>query len=100
MQAEDEPFSMFCPSCRSFIARPYIGVITKVDSPHANVPMVRQWLKDAGCERIFEVNNTTREGITELLDYLEGDLPKLTIEEAIKKQRMGINEWEPFPEEM
>ena len=99
VQAADEPFSLFCPSSRSFIARPYIGVITKVDSPYANIPMVRQWLEDAGCERIFEVNNTTREGIAELLEYLEGDFPKLTIEEAIQKQRMGLNEWEPYPDE-
>ncbi len=100
VQAADEPFSLFCPSSRSFIARPYIGVITKVDSPYANIPMVRQWLQDAGCERIFEVNNATREGIAELLEYLEGDFPRITMEEAIRKQRMGLNEWEPFPEEM
>ena len=100
VQAADEPFSLFCPSSRSFIARPYIGVITKVDSPYANIPMVRQWLQDAGCERIFEVNNTTREGIAELLEYLEGDFPRITMEEAIRKQRMGLNEWEPFPEEL
>lgn len=100
VQAADEPFSLFCPSSRSFIARPYIGVITKVDSPYANIPMVRQWLQDAGCERIFEVNNTTREGIAELLEYLEGDFPRITMEEAIRKQRMGLNEWEPFPEKL
>lgn len=99
VQAADEPFSLFCPSSRSFIARPYIGVITKIDSPYANIPMVRQWLEDAGCERIFEVNNTTREGIAELLEYLDDDHPKLTIEEAIAKQRMGLNEWEPYPKE-
>ena len=55
----------------SFILRPLIGIITKIDSPYANVPMVRQWMINAGCERIFLVNNVTGEGIDELKEYLE-----------------------------
>ena len=77
VQAADEPYNLFGPGGRAFILRPYIGIITKVDSPHANVPMVRQWMVNAGCERIFEVNNVTREGLDELIAYLEEDLPKL-----------------------
>ena len=76
----------------------YIGIITKVDSPHANVPMVRQWMVNAGCERIFEVNNVTREGLDELIAYLEEDLPKLSMEEAKFKQSLGLNEWDPLPD--
>ena len=57
VQAADEPFNLFGPGGRSFIQRPLIGIITKVDSPYANIPMVRQWMENAGCERIFEVNN-------------------------------------------
>ena len=71
VQAADEPFSLFGPGGRSFILRPLIGIITKIDSPYANVPMVTQWLQNAGCERIFLVNNVTREGIDELIVYLE-----------------------------
>ena len=97
VQAADEPFSLFSPSSRTFIARPFIGIITKIDSPYSNVPMVRQWMMDAGCERIFVVNNVTREGIAELLEYLEEDLPELSLEEAIAKQRLGLNEWDPMP---
>lgn len=99
VQAADEPFNLFSPSLRSFIFRPLIGIITKIDSPHANIPMVRQWLANAGCERIFLINNVTREGISELMDYLEEDLPYLTLEEAKCKQRLGLNEWEPLPKE-
>ena len=40
--------------------------------------MVRQWLVNAGCERIFMVNNVTREGIDELIEYLSEDTPTLT----------------------
>ena len=61
--------------------------------------MVRQWLENAGCERVFLVNNVTREGIDELLDYLSQDTPKLTMEEARYRQSLGLNEWDPIPAE-
>ena len=48
-----EPFSLFGYGSNAFILRPLIGIITKIDSPYANVPMVRQWMLNAGCERIF-----------------------------------------------
>lgn len=94
VQAADEPFNLFGEGLHSFIQRPLIGVITKIDSPHANIPMVRQWMVNAGCERIFLVNNTTGEGVSELLEYLEEDLPPLTIQEAKKKQDLGLNPWD------
>ena len=98
VQAADEPFSLFGPSAHCFIQRPMIGIITKIDSGFSNVPMVRQWLINAGCERIFMVNNVTREGIGELLEYLQDDLPPLTVEQAKFKQNIGINEWDELPE--
>lgn len=100
VQAADEPFNLFSASLRSFILRPLIGIITKIDSPYANIPMVRQWLVNAGCERIFLINNVTREGIDELLEYLEGDLPRLTMEQARFRQGLGLGEWDPLPEGM
>ncbi|EEC90163.1 hypothetical protein EUBIFOR_01286 [Holdemanella biformis DSM 3989] len=60
--------------------------------------MVIQWMENMGCERIFMVNNKTREGISELMDYLQNDLPKLTLEQAKFKQSIGLNEWDPMPE--
>lgn len=98
VQAADEPYNLFGPGGRAFILRPYIGIITKVDSPYANVPMVRLWMENAGCERIFEVNNVTREGVDELMEYLREDLPRLSLEEARKKQELGLNDWDPWPE--
>lgn len=98
VQAADEPFSLFGASVRCFIQRPVIGIITKIDSQYANVPMVRQWMNEVGCERIFLINNKNREGIDELMEYLEEDLTPLTLEQAMFKQRLGINEWEPLPE--
>ena len=98
VQAANEPFNLFSDGSRNFLLRPLIGIITKVDSPHANLPMVRQWMENMGCERIFEVNNVTREGIDELMEYLKDDLPKLTLEQAKFKQSLGLNEWQPLPE--
>ena len=100
VQAADEPFNLFSPSVRSFILRPVIGIITKTDSPYANIPMVRLWLENAGCDRIFLVNNVTREGIRELMEYLEEDLPRISVEEAKYKQDLGYNEWDELPEEL
>lgn len=97
VQAADEPFNLFGPGGRSFILRPLIGIITKIDSPYANVPMVRQWLINAGCERIFLINNVTREGIDELMEYLKDDPEPLTLEEAKYRQSIGLNEWDPLP---
>lgn len=98
VQAADEPYNLFSPSLRSFILRPLIGIITKTDSPYANVPMVKQWLMNAGCDRIFLVNNVTREGISELLEYLAEDPEKITMEQARFKQSIGLNDWDPLPE--
>ena len=43
------------------------------------------------------INNATREGVDELLEYLEDDFPKLTLEQAKFKQDLGLNTWDPLP---
>ena len=65
-----EPYSLFGPNLTCMANREVIGIITKIDHPDANIPMVRQWLEDAGCEKIFPVSSITREGIDELIEYL------------------------------
>lgn len=97
VQAADEPYNLFSPCLRSFILRPLIGIITKTDSPYANIPMVEQWMVNAGCIRIFHVNNVNREGIEELMEYLEDDPEQLSLEQAMQKQNLGLNEWDPLP---
>ena len=51
--------------------------------------MVRQWLVNAGCDRIFLINNVTREGIDELMEYLGEDLPRMTLAEANRLTVVG-----------
>ena len=98
--AADEPFSVFEPNCQAFTDRPLIGIITKIDSPFANVPMVTQWLVNSGCERVFAVNNKTREGIDELREYLMETPVWLSLEEAKMRQRDGLPAWDAeSPEE-
>ncbi|MDD4526197.1 MAG: EutP/PduV family microcompartment system protein [Lachnospiraceae bacterium] len=94
VQSADEPYSLFSPALQSFILRPLIGIITKTDSPYANVEMVRQWLVNAGCSKIFVVNNVTREGTKELMEYLSDDCHKITLEQAMERQSLGVSEWE------
>ena len=94
VQAADEPFNLFGACLHTFIQRPLIGIITKTDSPFANVPMIRQWMADAGCDRIFLINNKTREGIDELMAYLKEDPRPLSLSEAIERQKQGACEWD------
>lgn len=92
--AANEPFSVFEPNNNCFLNRPLIGIITKIDLPDANVPMVRQWMINSGCERIFCVSNVTRQGIDELKEYLSIETPKLSLAEAIEKQSRGLKDWD------
>lgn len=97
VQAADEPYNLFSPCLRSFILRPLIGIITKTDSPYANIPMVEQWMVNAGCLRIFHVNNVSGEGVEELMEFLKEDPEKITLDQARYKQSLGLNEWDPLP---
>lgn len=95
--AANEPFTVFAPNSDAFLNRPLIGIITKINAPNANIPMVRQWLQSCCCERIFLVDNATGEGIPELRAYLEEDVPTISLEEAKRRQRLGLHDWEPLP---
>ena len=94
VQSADEPSNLFGACLHTFISRPLIGIITKKDSPLANVPMIRLWMENAGCDRIFEVDNLTGEGLSELSDYLREEPEKISLDEAKRRQRLGLNEWE------
>ena len=71
-----EPYSLYSPAITPLANRDVIGIVTKIDSPHANVERAREWLKLAGCKTIFNVSSKTGEGIWEILEYLreEGDV--------------------------
>lgn len=89
----NEPFNLFPPGVASACNRPMIGIITKIDSQGARVAMVRQWLEEAGCERVFPVSSITGEGIEELKEYLNEQTRSLTLEEIMQAQEEGGKEW-------
>ncbi len=97
LMAADEPFSVFEADCQCYTNRPLIGIITRINSPFANVPMVRNWMMISGCERIFEVDSVTREGLDELIAYLDEEIPHQTWRQAQAKQALGLAEWQEFP---
>ncbi len=68
-----EPYSLYSPAITPLANRPVIGIITKVDSPYANVARAKAWLELAGCEEIFEVSSITGEGVWQILEYLRED---------------------------
>ena len=87
--AANEPYNVFCPGEIGCTTRPMIGIITKIDLPNANIPMVTQWLKEAGCQKIFAVSSETGEGIDELREYLMQMPVQRTLEEAKEDQANG-----------
>ena len=87
--AANEPFNIFSPGEIGFTTRPMVGIITKIDLPNTNIPMVTQWLKEAGCERVFPVSNVTGEGIAELREYLMQIPARRTLEQAKEEQQTG-----------
>ena len=68
-----EPYSLYSPSITPLANRDVIGIITKIDSGVANVKMAENWLKLAGCTKIFKVSSVTGEGISDILEYLRED---------------------------
>ncbi len=89
----DEPYNLFDPAIGGVVNRPMIGIITKIDAPNANVPMVWQWLAEAGCERIFTVDSVTGAGVDELRNYLLEPKKKLSMDDVMRNQAKGLKDW-------
>ena len=66
----DDSYSIFGPNITCMVNREVIGIITGIDKPRANVAKAENWLRLAGCKKIFLVSSYTGEGINDILDYL------------------------------
>ena len=64
----DDDYSLFPPACASMINRDVIGIVTKTTKESADKAV--NWLKLAGCERIFLIDSHTGEGVETLKAYL------------------------------
>ena len=69
----NEPYSIYSPCITSLVNREVVGIITGIDKPDARPDLVENWLRLAGCKKIFRVSSYTGEGIDEILDYLKDD---------------------------
>ena len=72
----NEPYSIFSPCLTSMVNREAIGIITGIDKPDAKVETVANWLRLAGCKKIFPVSSITGEGVDELIEFLKDDKDK------------------------
>ncbi len=66
-----EEYSLFPPNIAPLATRPVIGIVTKADSPFANVPRAESWLRLCGCETVFVTSSVTRDGLEKVIEYLE-----------------------------
>lgn len=48
-----EPYSLYPPAVHGPCNREVIGIVTKIDHRLANVKQAEEWLKLAGCQKIF-----------------------------------------------
>lgn len=66
--AADDWFSVYSPNMAGMVNRDVVGVVTKIDL--ADPRKAEEWLKLAGCHKIFKVNSITKEGVREIEEYL------------------------------
>ena len=64
----DDDYSLFPPACASMINRDVIGIVTKTTKK--NSEKAENWLRLAGCERIFLIDSHTGDGVETLKAYL------------------------------
>ena len=66
-----EPFSLYPPNVTAAANREVIGIVTQIDRKGANVDRAVQWLKLAGCKKIFRVSAQKNIGVEEIIDYVK-----------------------------
>lgn len=72
-----EPYSLYSPCITPLANRDVIGIVTKIDHKDANTKRAEEWLRLAGCKKVFHVSSYTGEGIWQIIDYLKEPGDKL-----------------------
>lgn len=64
---------VFAPGFAGMFGKPAVGIVTKTDlAPDRKaLENAKEKLELAGCETVFYISNTTREGIGEIKSYME-----------------------------
>lgn len=65
-----EEYSLFPPCITCMCNRDVIGIVTQIDRADARPERAAEWLKLAGCKKIFFVSPVTGEGIDDIFSYL------------------------------
>ena len=66
--AADDDYSLFPPCCTSMVNREVIGIVTKIDK--CSPERAENWLRLAGCKKVFFIDSHTGVGVEELKSYL------------------------------
>ena len=66
--AADDDYSLFPPCCTSMVNREVIGIVTKIDKYPPK--RAENWLRLAGCKKVFHIDSHTGKGVDELKAYL------------------------------
>lgn len=71
-----EPYFLYPPNVTACVNREVIGIVTQIDRPEGNPTQAEDWLRLAGCEKVFHVSSYTGEGVWKIFNYLreEGDI--------------------------
>ena len=75
--------------------REVVGIVTKCDHWAGNPEQAAEWLRLAGCKKIFMTSSFTGEGIADIISYLKEEHETLPWEE-VKAQydNLGYGEGE------
>lgn len=71
VQDVSEEQSLFPPAFSKIFDKEVIGIITKVDVESADLNKAKEFLEEAGVEKIFYISSETQKGISELINYLD-----------------------------
>lgn len=71
VQAATDDINMFPPFYAGSFSKEVIGIVTKIDiATSVQIREAKKLLKNAGVKRVFCVSSYTKEGIKELIEYL------------------------------
>ena len=92
MISSTEPYSLYPPNLASQINREVVGIVSKCDHWAGDPDQAAEWLKLAGCEKIFFTSAYTGEGIAEIISFLKEEhetLPWEVAKDHYRKMSFG-----------
>ena len=82
LMSSTEPFSLYPPNVCAQANREVVGIVTKCDHWAGDPEQAAEWLRLAGCKKIFMTSSFTGEGVTDIISYLKEEHESLPWEQA------------------